>query len=133
MRTICLLALLSASGWSQAGSPTPTGTSSVENRASVALGNLVPIDAASSNTQHPLVCGVGRDFPNGRELAFQNPQSREFVHAVFPEGVKPPEDLGGKFVLNGRYQGIQNRESYTLKQPPRDYRYFVAASWERKK
>lgn len=101
----------------------------VQGASSITLAPLVPVDASSSDTQHPLVCGAGRDFPTGRELAFRNPQSREFVHAVFPEGVTPPRSFDGKFVLYGQYQGIQNRKSYTLKKPPEDYRYFVVSSW----
>jgi hypothetical protein len=99
----------------------------------VTLDNLVCVDPAAATTQHPLVCGAGRDFPTGRELAFRNPQSGEFVHAVFPEGVTPPEKLGGKLVLRGHFQAVQNRKSYTHKLPPEDYRYLVVSSWEQQK
>jgi hypothetical protein len=78
------------------------------------------------------VCGAGRDFPTGRELAFRTSQSQEFVHAVFPEGVMLSKTLDGKFVLHGHYQGIQNRTIYTLKRVPEDYRYFVVSSWKQK-
>jgi len=99
----------------------------------ISLDNLVYVDVSSSDApQHPLVCGAGRDFPTGRELAFRTSQSREFVHAVFPEGVMLPKTLDGKFVLHGQYQGIQNRKIYTLKRVPEDYRYFVVSSWEQK-
>jgi hypothetical protein len=76
------------------------------------------------------VCGVGRDFPAGHELAFESSRSPEFVHAVFPEDVPPPEVLEGKFILHGHYQAIQNKQSYSRKPPPEDYRYFVVSSWE---
>lgn len=61
---------------------------------------------------------------------FRDPESEKSIHAVFPEGVTPPKALEGKFVLHGHYQAIQNRKSYTLKQPPEDYRYFLVSSWK---
>lgn len=132
MRMIHVLALFCAFGCSQAGRPIPADNPLGENRATVTIEDLVHVDASSSDFQHPLVCGAGRDFPTGRELAFRNAQSRQFVHAVFPEGIQPPQNLDGKVVLRGRYQAIQNREIYTLKIPPGNYRYFVVSSWERK-
>jgi hypothetical protein len=101
----------------------------VPRESTITLAPLVAVDASSSD-QHPLVCGAGRDFPAGRELAFRHSQSREFVHAVFPQGVTPPKTFDGKFVLYGQYQRIQNRKIYTLKQPSEDYRYFVVSSWK---
>jgi hypothetical protein len=94
--------------------------------------SLVHVDA-SSGRQHPLVCGAGGDFPDGRELAFENSESGDFVHAVFPAGVTPPEKLDGPLVLHGHYQGIQNWTRYTHKRPKEDYRYFVVSSWDRKR
>jgi hypothetical protein len=90
---------------------------------------LVPVDGASAD-QHPLVCGVGGDFPAGCELAFRHAESRELVHAVFPAGVTSPESPDGKFVLRGHFQNIQNMSRYTLKKPSQDYRYLVVSSWE---
>lgn len=130
MRTAFILVVLCAFGCSQAERPTPVDAFPVQSAGLVTVTDLVYADPASTTTQHPLVCGAGRDFPTGRELAFRNPESREFVHAVFPEGVTPPEKIDGKLVLRGRYQAIQNRKSYTLKQPPQDYQYFVVSSWE---
>ena len=133
MRTLCILVVLCAFGCSHPERPTATDTSAVQDASSETLVNLVYIDPASATTQHPLVCGAERDFPAGRELAFRNPQSQEFVHAVFPKGVTPPKRLDGKLVLHGHYQAIQDRKTYTLKQPPEDYRYFVVSSWEYEK
>lgn len=99
---------------------------------SITSTSLVHVDAPSGR-QHPLVCGAGGDFPEGRELAFENSRSGDFIHAVFPAGVTPPETLDGPLVLHGHYQGIQNWTRYTLKKPKEDYRYFVVSSWERKK
>ncbi len=69
-------------------------------------------------------------------MIFRSNESGE-VHAVFPDGVTAPENLNGSFVLHGHYQGVQNRDRDTRKKlnkiPPSDYRYFVVASWERKK
>jgi hypothetical protein len=76
---------------------------------------------------------AGRDFPTGRELVFWNPQSQGSVHAVFPKDIAAPDNLDGKFVLHGYFQVIQNRKSYTLKQPLKDYRYLFVSSWEYKK
>lgn len=36
------------------------------------LDNLVYVDPATAATQHPLVCGKGRDFPDGHEMQFRN-------------------------------------------------------------
>ncbi len=121
MRLVSVVALFCVLGCSQ------TNTS-------LTLKNLVYVDmySPSYHTQHPLVCGTGRDFPAGRELAFRQSESRESVHAVFPAGVTPPNTLDGKFVLRGYFQGIQNRGSYKFKKPKEDYRYFVVSSWEYK-
>jgi hypothetical protein len=99
------------------------------------LKNLAYVDmhAADYTTQHPLVCGAEGDFPTGRELAFRQVESKETVHAVFPEGVTPPKTFDGKFVLRGHFQGIQNMDRYKLKKPEKDYRYFVVSSWEHQK
>jgi len=95
------------------------------------LENLVYVDASSADApQHPLVCGAGRDFPAGRELAFRHSESRESVHAVFPEGATAPVRLNGSLVLRGHFQGIQNWDSYKRKKPQEDYRYFVVSSWK---
>ena len=98
----------------------------------ITLNNLGYIDASSAITQHPLVCGAERDFPKGKEYAFENSQSKEFVHAVFPGNVTVPDTLEGIFTLNGHFQSIQNKEGYTGKQLPEGYKYFVVSSWERK-
>ena len=84
--------------------------------------------------EHPLICIPGGDFPNGSELIFRHVKTGETVHAVFPEGVSAPEELDGRFALRGHYQGIQKRrEGYIVKNPPKDYRYFVVSSWEGRK
>jgi len=111
--------------------PAP-GNAGKKDSSLTTLENLVYVDVSSGHApQHPLVRGPGRDFPSGRELAFRRPESREWVHAVFPKEVTAPEKLDGKFVLHGRFQGIQNMASYTMKKPGKDYRYFVVSSWER--
>ena len=102
-------------------------------RQAVTLNDLAYLDPRTSTTQHPLVCGEGKDFPEGSEFAFRNPQSREFVHAVFPGHIERPETFDGQFILRGDYQSIQNRKTYTIKQPPEGYRYFVVSSWDRTK
>ena len=127
MRLICILMLCFAFGCSSSEQSAPAGDSLTT------LDYLLHVDSASATTQHPLVCGIGRDFPAGRELAFINPQSKEFVHAVFPEGLPLPQNPKGKCALYGRYQTIQNRSSYTHKQPPDDYRYFVVEKWDHRK
>lgn len=128
MRTLCLVAVLCIPGCSQTNRPTPAGTPAVQDLASIT------VDVDGSSGQHPLVCGVGRDFPAGHELAFRGSQSRELVHAVFPEGVTPPKTLDGRLVLHGHYQGIQKRrEGRRVKRVPKDYQYFVVSSWEHEK
>lgn len=86
------------------------------------------------------MCRPGKDFPEGREMAFGDPESGESVHAVFPEAAAAPENLDGSFVLHGHYQGIQNWDAFKptdanklVKVPPEDYQYFVVSSWEHKK
>lgn len=133
MKTVWILALLCAVGCSHTERPSAPETPEVQNSPSVTLDNLVHLDAVSAGIQHPLVCGDGRDFPTGRELTFKHPLSLEPVHAVFPEGVTPPENLASKLVLRGHYQPIQNKNVYTRKRPSEDYQYFVVSSWEYRK
>lgn len=97
---------------------------------SVTLQNLFYVEPSSSITQYPLVCGAGRDFPSGRELEFRNSETRESVHAVFPEGHKAPVNLNGSFIVHGFFQSIQNKDSYKFKKLENDYRYFVVSAWE---
>ncbi len=98
----------------------------------ITLGNLVYVDiyARDYTTQHPLMCGEGKDFPAGKELFFRHLESGESVHAVFPEGITPPKDLDGEFVFHGHFQNIQKLDRYKFKAPERDYRYFVVSSYE---
>ncbi len=66
-------------------------------------------------------------------MLFKSAQSDEQLHAVFPKGVNPPQDLAdGAFHLKGHFQQIQNRQGFPLKQPTQDYRYFVV-SWKASK
>jgi len=132
MKAICILLMLCVFGCSRTDRPAPPHPPAVQQTPSVILNDLVRVDTFASVLKHPLVCGAGRDFPAGQEIPFRQSPSREFVHAVFPEGVTPPSAMGGTFILHGRYQTIQNRKSYTLKTPPDDYKYFVASSWEHK-
>ncbi len=132
MKTFPILAVLCFFGCSRVEHPAPTDTLTEQGRTTLTLDNLVHVDAMSEGISHPLVCGVGRDFPDGLELIFRSLESGELVHTVFPED-EPTKNLDGKVLLSGHYQTIQNRKSYTLKQPPEDYRYFVASSWEQQK
>ncbi len=125
------LALLAVAGCSDPAAPQPSAH--VERQANdvLALPSLRYIDPSSPDApQHPLVCGAGRDFPDGRELVFRDPGSGRFIHAVFPAGVVVPGTHDGGFALHGQYQGIRNWDCYTLKKPDKDYRYFVVSSWE---
>lgn len=117
--------MLCAFGCTKTDHSTPTESSTT-------LQDLVYVDmfSPSYNTQHPLVCSTSGDFPNGKEMAFKHSESKESIHAVFPEGVTPPDSLKGKFILYGDYQSIQNRDKYKLKSPKEDYQYFVVSSWE---
>jgi hypothetical protein len=112
--------------------PTATDPPTTRGAALVTLTNLVYVDATTSYLSHPLVCGAGRDFPQGREYAFRNSPTGAFIHVVFPEGITPSQVRDGKFVLHGQYQTIQNRKSYTFKQPSDGYQYFVVSAWEPK-
>ena len=95
------------------------------------LEGLVHVDmfARDYTTEHPLMCIADGDFPNGREMAFRHVQSGVTVHAVFPKEVSAPEDLDGRFVLHGHYQGIQKKDR-VVKGRAEDYRCFLVSSWE---
>ena len=106
---------------------------------SVTLKNVVYVDMFAKDypTEHPLMCLPDTDFPDGHEMAFRQPESGHPVHAVFPKGVAPPENLAGTFILHGHFQSIQNWDAFTptdtrklVKVPPKDYQYFVVSSWE---
>lgn len=133
MRIICIVALLCTFGCSQPDAPKETGTTRQQGSSVRTLDNLIHFDAVSAGYQHPLVCGPGGDSPAGQELTFKNAESKDFVHAVFPEEVTAPDELQGNFVLHGHFQSIQNRTRYAGKKPPEDYRYFVVSSWEHEK
>ena len=134
MRILVIAAVLVTFGCSP-GEPSKTaGNAREPGRSSVTLDNLVYVDVSSPDaSQHPLVCGAGRDFSAGCELAFRHASSGESVHAVFPAEVTPPKTLDGTLILRGHFQGIRNREHYKLKKPEEDYQYFVVTSWEHKK
>ena len=132
MKTVWLAVIVCTFGCSHIERPTSAHTPVVQDRPSVTFDGLVPVNASLADMQHPLVCGVGRDIPDGHELTFRNPETRESVHAVFPHGVTPPKSLDGKFTLHGHFQTIQKRNSYTLKQPLEDYRYYLVTSWKQK-
>ena len=112
--------------------PLPAGAQVLQDGILITLDDLVYANVFSSDytTQHPLVCGAGRDIPNWKEMIFSQSGAEESVHAVFPEGVMPPKNLDCRFVLHGQFQGIQNRYFYKFKKPLEDYRYFVVSSWE---
>lgn len=95
------------------------------------LNNLVYVDMHSPdyNTQHPLVCGAGKDFPAGSEMIFINTENDMTVHAVFPDKTKVPTELDRRVALRGYFQGIQSTESYKWKKPDKQHRYFVVSSW----
>jgi len=160
MRIACLIAVLCISGCSQDDGPSVTDNhrqpvtdnakqSVTDNQEqqdpapvtleAVTLEDVVYVDmfAVGYTTEHPLMCRPGKDFPEGREMAFRDPQSGKSVHAVFPEAAAAPENLDGSFVLHGHYQGIQNWDSFKpapnriVKRPPEDYQYFVVSSWQR--
>lgn len=95
------------------------------------LDNLVYVDPSTATTQHPLVCGEGRDFPDGHEMLFRNNETGVTIHAVFPAGVKPPEKLDGTFTLRGEFQTIKKWDSYGAKKPRASYQYFVVTDYER--
>lgn len=132
MKHAYIIALFCVVGCSRIDSSPQRESPEAQDRRSITLKNLVYVDmyAADYATQHPLVCGAGRDFPTGSELAFKQVESKETVHAVFPAGVASPETLDGKFVLHGHFQGIQQRDGHDFKPPGKDYRYFVVSSWE---
>ena len=144
MRIVCLIAVLCSFGCTRSDHSQATGTPEQQDHAKpeqqdhdpVTLEDLVYAPAGFS-AETPIVCGADHlDFPEGRELVFRHTESEELTQAVFPEGATAPKDLNGEFVLHGHYQGIQNLDRFKFKRHkrvPSDYRYFVVATWERKK
>jgi len=94
MKYVFIIVLCFAFGCSQ------NDTSNIQQDSSdlITLNYLVYVDASSITIEHPLVCGTGRDFPDGLESVFTDPESQNFIHAVFPAGVIPPETFDGNFV-----------------------------------
>ena len=103
MRIVFIVIVLCVFGCRETDHPASIDTSTT-------LQNLVNVDMFSPaySTQHPLVCSTGGDFPNGKEMAFKQSESEESIHAVFPEGVTPPDSLKGTFILHGKYQSIDS-------------------------
>ena len=131
MKIVCgIVAALCTFGCSQSDAPQRTDSTHQQESSSITLASLVYVDELSAGYQHPLVCGPGGDFPSGQELLFKHTESNDFIHAVFPEEIRIPDELQGNFVLQGQFQGIQDRTLYTRKKPPEDYDYFVVSSWE---
>lgn len=130
MRIVCSVLVMCILGCSQSDAPSRTDSARQQESSSRTLANLVYVDEMSAGYQHPLVCSTGGDFPAGQEMVFKNTESNNFIHVVFPEEVETPDELQGDFVFHGHFQGIQNRNRYTRKQPPEDYSYFVVSSWD---
>ena len=89
MKYAHILALFCALGCSQDGGPGVTDNQERKAPASVTLENFVYV-AGGCPMEHPLMCLPGKDYPEGREMAFRDPESGEFVHAVFPEAAAAP-------------------------------------------
>jgi len=77
---------------------------------------------------YPLVCGEGRDYPNGSEYLVTNHLNKEVIHIVFPHGQKADKKLGDAFTIQGYKQAIKKAQNYQSKRVPRDYQYFVVTS-----
>ena len=133
MRLFCIITLFCLLGCSDTQNIQSLPDTEKQASTSITLKDLVYVDTSSSTTQHPLVCGAGRDFPVGRELEFRYSKTKKSIHAVFPKGKNVPVNLNGSFVLHGHFQSIQNKDSYKFKKTEKDYRYFVVSSWEYEK
>ena len=123
---VCMAMMMSCSPDRDRGQKTMDGAGREQE-----ITNLVPVAKTSPNMpSHPLVCVEGGDYPNGVELIFSDREDpAAWVHAVFPESVKAPDELDSAMVLQGHFQKIQERSRFEHKQPPEDYRYFVVTSW----
>lgn len=133
LRLFCIIVLFCLPGCSDTKNTQSSSDIEIQTGTSITFRNLVYIDPSSSITQYPLVCGAGRDFPFGYELEFQNSKTKKSIHAVFPESKRAPSNLNGSFILKGHFQSIQNKNSYKLKKPGKDYRYFVVSEWRYEK
>lgn len=136
MRTACILAMLCTFGCSEPEAPEPKFDVSDEVRIGrsqggpeIALSSLIVL--RDTDVAHPLVCSSGGEYPGGEELLFRNVETKEIVHAVFPEGNSMLDNQQGNFVLNGHFECIQNWDRFSLMQPSEDYQFFVVSSWER--
>ncbi|TWT79656.1 hypothetical protein CA13_10620 [Planctomycetes bacterium CA13] len=135
MRAAVIIAMLCTFGCSEPEAPEPkfdvSGEVRIGRRQGVpetTLSNLIVLRDA--RVAHPLVCSSGGEYPGGEELIFENVETKEIVHAVFPEGNPMLNRQQGNFVLHGRFECIQNWDRFSLMQPPKDYQFFVVSSWE---
>ncbi len=131
MKTVCALWLIFVIGCTSVNRPTTEDAQSNATPITI-LSNLEHVDAVAVRFAHPLVCGEGGDYPNGRELVFRVDSSTHPIHVVFPETDNSPQSLDGRFVLYGYYQTIQNWGRFVHLKPHVDYKYFVVMSWEHK-
>jgi len=139
MKYAYIVALFCVLGCSQDDGPSEAGNRQRQAPVSVTLENFARV-AGGNSTEYPLMCLPGKDFPEGREMTFEESDSGKYAHVVFPEAAVAPEKLDGCFVLHGHFQGIQNWDAFQstdanspVKVPRRDYRYFVVLSWEHRK
>ena len=132
MRFLCLMMIVFAFGCSEDVNPKP-GTSSNERRKPlVTLEQMTYVGTSRYQFEHPLVCGVGRDFPAGMEKVFKQGETGEHYHVVFPRPSMAPETLDGTFLLRGYFKVLENFQLYTFKKPSKSYKYFVVSSWKRR-
>lgn len=130
MKTICVLAVLLTFGCSSVSPRATMADAKYEGKSIITLENLEHVEAHVARFAHPLVCGEGGDYPDGRELVFRVDPSTSPVHAVFPDEENSPESLDGRFHLYGYYQNIQNLDRFVHLNPGKGYQYFVVTSWE---
>jgi hypothetical protein len=135
MRTAFMLAALSTFGCSAPEAPEPESDVADEVKIGRRQGGSkttlsILVVLRNSDVAHPLVCSSGGEYPGGEELIFENVETKEIVHAVFPQGNPMLGNQHGRFVLCGHFECIRNWDRFSLMRPPEEYQFFVVSSWE---
>jgi len=89
-------------------------------------------DKIDESTQYPLVCLADSEFSNGTELILRVSKT-EYIHAVFPDKLKAPQDFSKRFSLKGVFRGLAKKSTNGLvvKVPEyKNYQYFLVTSWK---
>lgn len=80
-----------------------------------------------NDVNHPLVCGEGKDFPEGAEYLVYLNDDKKVMHIVFPDKDDAPKDFSEDFQIKGFSQYVKKLNNYKIKTVESKYKYFVVA------